>query len=179
MERKVLIGGVTIVALVFIIVGFVFRLNNNKDKINVGDNPIVEGNNNQNETKNFVCTYESNDRGIKTTETYTFTHVNDKLKNYSLVLKYEYSKETEELAFRYKGDSIKGQVEEAKNVDGIDVTHIDENYVITNSYSYDLVKLNSLNYGGDSNILPIYNLNDSVSSIVKEVKSWKFSCKES
>ena len=181
MKNKIVVGILFVIAIFIISLGCFYQFDKNQSNLN-DDGPNKDNNKNpitDNLTKNTICTYENNSGGIKTTETYTFTHVNNNLKSYSMILKYEYSKESEESALRYKGDSIKGQVEASLNVEGIDITHMDENYVITNSYMYDLVKFDSSNSSVSSNILPKYNLNDSVNEIIEEVKGWKFSCKES
>ena len=43
---------------------------------------------------------------------------------------------------------------------------------------YDLEKYDFSDSSVSSSILPRHNLNDSVSEIVKEIKSWEYSCVE-
>lgn len=188
MKNKKLVVILLCIAVFVIALGlsfqFIINYEKTSDKKENGNdsslNSDQSSNNNDNDSpKVVVCSYTSNSGSIKTTETYTFNHINNKLKGYSIVLKFEYSNESQESVLRYKGDSIKRQVEAARNVDGIDITHKDENYVITNSYNYDLVKYNSFTSLVSSNIRPIYNLDDSVSVLVEKVKSWQFSCNES
>lgn len=179
MKNKIVVGILFVIAIFTISLGCFYQFDKNQSNASdngENNNANVDNPTNDNTIKKTVCTYESVSSGVKTTETYTFNHQNDKLKSYSIVLKYEYSSETEESASRYKGDSIRSQVEAATSVEGIDITHTDENYVITNSYSYDLVTINALNTDLSSNISPIYNLDDSANKIIEEVKSWQFSC---
>lgn len=176
MKNKIVVGILFVIAIFIISLGCFIQFDNNLN-IDGGNNGNISTNDNL--TKKTVCTYESVSSGIKITDSYTFNYIDDALKSYSIVLKYEYSSETEEAALRYKGDSIKNQIEASKNVNGIDITHTDRNYVITNSYKYDLVKFDSSDSSVSSIILPAYNLNDSVSEIVKEVKGWEYNCVES
>lgn len=175
MKNKVIVVILFIVSIFIISLGCFYQFDKNENSSN---NKESNNTNDNNSTKKTICTYEGVSSGVKYTDTYTFLYVNDMLKSYSLVLKYEYSKESEEGALRYKGDSIKEQVASSLNVDGIDITHTDENYVITNSYMYDLEKYDFSDSSVSSSILPRHNLNDSVSEIVKEIKSWEYSCVE-
>ena len=179
MKNKIVVGILFVIAIFIISLGSFYQFDKNQSNSNNNGKDNNKNPVNDNFTKKTVCTYESVSSGIKTTETYTFNYVNDMLKSYSLILKYEYSSESEESALRYKGDSIKGQVEASKNVNGIDISHTDENFVITNSYSFDLVTISALNTDLSSNISPIYKLDDSANKIIEEVKDWQFSCVES
>ena len=179
MKNKIVVGILFVVAIFTISLGCFYQFDKNQSNLNNNGKDNNKNPINDNLTKKTVCTYESVSSGVKIIDTYTFNYVNDMLKSYSLILKYKYSNETLEAALRYKGDSIKGQVEASKNVNGIDISHTEENFVITNSYTYNLVKFDSSNPNVSSNILPKYNLNDSVNAIVKEVKGWQYSCVES
>ena len=182
MKDKLLIIIVSVVGIFLIIGGLIFNFTYNKDN-NQGSNNSTGGNNasdknNQNNIyKEVICSTTSQSGGIKITNTYHLTHKGEKLKKYSKILKYQYTEESKEGALRYKGVSIQAQVESSKNIDGIDITSIDENNIITNSYIYDLEKINSNLSGEFSNVLPVYKLDDSINDIISELKGRGYACK--
>lgn len=167
MKNRVLIGSLSVVGLLAIVIGIIFQIN--------FDTPKEEGKlANMNKV---VCTYKSESSGVDIKEVYTLYHKDNKLKVYNKTIQYKYTKESEESALRYKGDWIKSQVQMSKNVDGIDISHVEKDYTITNSFDYDLEVFDSESYLSYADIYPTYNLDASVNTIVKEIESWEFTCK--
>ena len=176
-KNKLIAIIIFIVALVFLISGFVFNfLDNDKDK-DIDDNleepPIID-----NEIVNEMsCSIEEDDGLNKINYEYKFLYEDDNLKKYSKIITYKYTKETEEAALRYKGEGIIYSISLAENVPGIDISYTDSNFVITNNYIYNLEEIDQIKYQEFSEIFPIYSLNQSVDFITDTLKDLGYTCK--
>ena len=162
MKNKCLILCLLGVGIIIIVIGVLLQWNSNDD------NDVLD---------KIVCTQKSESSGVDITKRYILFFTDDKLKKYNRTTTYKYTKESEESALRYKGDWIKSQVQMSTNVNGIDISHNEDKYTITNSFDYDLEVFNPELYSDYIDIYPTYNLDDSVNTIVKEIEGWEFTCR--
>lgn len=160
MKNKILIGLVLGLGITAIVTGVIFELQENS----------------VNKTE-IICTLKNKGETLTTHKTYTLSYNGDNLKKYSKVFKYVYTKDTEEEALQYKGEGIQNLVTISKDVTGVDISISEEKNTIVNTFVYDLEIFNPETPLEYSSVFPVYSLNDSVKTIVEEIKSWGFTCK--
>lgn len=162
-RKKILI--IIIVLVVIVFGGFLLYkcLNSKADKVR------------------FVCSYSEENEYVNISREYTLDYVEDKLKNYSVVLKTSYdSKDSDsEVVLKYKDNNIDDAISMAKNVDGIDISYSDDDNTIINKYVYNLEVLDLEENVAYKDIYPLYKLDDFSSLAVEQLKSWGYSCKKS